>query len=89
MPTCVPMKDLKNTAKFTATVRESPDPVIVTNNGREAFVSMTPERYDELLLEAARARLYDAIDRSEDDIASGRTADAREALASLRERYGL
>lgn len=89
MPTCVPMKDLKNTARFTRTVLDSPEPVIVTNNGREAFVSMTPERYDELLLEAARARLYEVIDRAEEDIAAGRMVDANDFTASLRERYGL
>ena len=89
MPTCVPMKDLKNTAQFTHTVLESSGPVIVTNNGREAFVSMTPECYDRLLLEAARVRLYEAIDRAEDDIASGRTVDAHESIAAARVRHGL
>ena len=35
MTVCVPIKDMKNTAEFTDTVRRSPEPVFVTENGRE------------------------------------------------------
>lgn len=89
MTVCVPIKDLKNTAEFTETVRRAGGPVTVTKNGRSAFVSMTPEHYEALRLEAARAQLYRVIDRAEADIDAGRVTDARESQASLRERYGL
>ena len=89
MPTCVPMKELKNTAEFTETVQRSATPVFVTKNGREEFVSMSLEAYEALLLEGARSRLYAEVDRAERDIADGRLIDAKGSSANLRERYGL
>lgn len=47
--TCVPMKELKNTAAFTETVQSAGGPVIVTKNGSEAFVSMSMDCYESLL----------------------------------------
>ena len=45
--------------------------------------------YEALCAEAARAKLYQAIDRAEADIAAGRVTDAREVSAGLRTKYGL
>lgn len=87
--TCVPIKDLKNTSEFSDTVRSASGPVVVTKNGREAFVAMSPSCYESLCAEAARAGLYQAIDVAEQDIAQGRVSDAREVSASLRAAYGL
>lgn len=89
MAVCVPIKELKNTAEFTETVCKADGPVTVTKNGRSAFVSMTPEYYEALCLEAARSRLYQAVDRAEADIAAGHVSDARASQAALRARYGL
>lgn len=89
MSVCVPIKKLKNTAEFARIVREADGPVVVTRNGYDEFVSMTPERYEALRLEAARARLYQVIDRAEDDVRAGRTTDARTSIAETRKRYGL
>ena len=50
MTVCVPIKDLKNTATFSKLVESSPDPVIVTRNGRESFAVMTVEELDALRL---------------------------------------
>ena len=89
MSICVPIKELKNTAEFSRLVEESSGPVIVTKNGKEAFVSLSMETYDALCLEAARARLYQIIDRTEADIEAGRTQEAHAALDTLRGNYGL
>ena len=89
MTVCVPMKELKNTASFTRTVQTAGEPVIVTNNGKEAFVSMTPEYYDKLRFEAARLDLYQSLERAEEDRKAGRVVDAREFIDELRDRYGL
>ena len=87
--TCVPMKELKNTAEFTDTVQNAAGPVLVTKNGREAFVALSMGSYEALCAEAARAKLYQTIDRAEADIAAGRVTDVREASAGLRAKYGL
>ena len=89
MTVCVPIKDLKNTATFSKLVESSPDPVIVTRNGRESFAVMTVEELDALRLEAARAQLYRDIDEAEDDFAHGRMTEASESQRRARERYGL
>lgn len=89
MPTCVPIKELKNTAEFARTVCEADGPVVVTRNGGTAFVSMSPEHYEALRLEACRARLYDEIERGEADVRAGRVVDARSSITTMRERYGL
>lgn len=85
----VPMKDLKETAAFTATVKGSTSPVLVTKNGREEFVAMSLEAYDSLALEASRAKLYAALLEAEDDFASGRCEDLSTSQTACRARYGL
>ena len=88
MPVCVSIKDMKNTAEFTETVSAAGEPVFVTKNGREALVSMAPEVYEGLRREAARARLYDVVERGLGDARCGNVRDAKSATASLRAAYG-
>lgn len=87
--TCVPVKELKNTSNFTETVQSCPGPVIVTKNGQGAFVSMSLECYEALAVEAARAKLYQALDRAEDDVRAGRVRDAKEVIEGMRRSHGL
>ena len=89
MPTCVPIKELKNTAEFSRIVEESPSPVIVTKNGYDSFVAMTTQAYEALKLEAARAKLYQIVAQSEGDIAENHTVEAHSAIAEARNRYAL
>lgn len=89
MTTCVPIKELKNTSKFTRIVHESSEPVTITKNGREAIIAMTPEQYDALRLEVARAKLYEIIDQAETDIAGRNLIDAITSNQGARARYGL
>ena len=48
MPICVPIKDMKDTAKFARLVEEANGPVTVTKNGYDAFVVMRSADYDRL-----------------------------------------
>lgn len=89
MPICVPIKELKNTSAFAELVESSPEPVIVTRNGRESFAVMTVAELDALRLEAARAELYRLVGEAEADVAAGRVVDARASQAAARDRYGL
>lgn len=86
---CVPIKDLKNTTAFAETIENSDGPVIVTRNGREAFIAMRPDDYDALRREAARAELYRLVDEAEADFAAGRYSDAFEFHAEMKAKYGL
>lgn len=87
--TCIPVKALKDTSAFTEAVQSANGPVIVTKNGHDAFVSMSLDCYESLCVEAARAKLYQAIGRAEEDFASGCTAEADAFSSRLRNRYGL
>ena len=92
MPVCVPIKDLKDTAKFARTVEEASGPVIVTRNGYDAFVVMRSADYDAMLSdrdEAAKQKLLARIALAEKEKAEGKYTDGPKAFAELRARYGL
>ena len=92
MPVCVPIKEMKDTAKFARLVEEANGPVTVTRNGYDAFVVMRSSDYDRLLRdrdEAARQRLLDRIAQAEREIAEGKLVDGPTAMAELRAKYGL
>ncbi len=89
MPTCVPIKDLKDTARFARLVEESPGPVTVTRNGYDAFVVMRSADYDALQQEPAKQRLLARIALAEREKAEGRVIDGPTADRRLREKYGL
>ena len=89
MSVCIPIKELKDTAAFAATVESAGAPVIVTKHGREEFVSMSMEVYEGMRRQAALAELYRVVDRGLRDVEQGRVRDAGAALAELRERHGL
>ena len=50
---------------------------------------MSMAEYEGLLMEAARAKLYERIARAEDDVAGGRVSDATDTASQIRARYGL
>ncbi|MGI6221908.1 MAG: type II toxin-antitoxin system prevent-host-death family antitoxin [Coriobacteriales bacterium] len=89
MPICVPIKDLKDTAKFAKLVEEAPGPVTVTRNGYDAFVVMRSADYDELVRSSPRRRLLDRIALADREIEEGRYWDCAEVSEDLRGRYGL
>ncbi len=89
MPRCIPIKEIKNTTEFARIVEESPEPVIVTRNGREAFAAMSIELLDAMRMERARAELYRLLDEAEEASRAGRVVDARESIQRTRDRYGL
>lgn len=92
MPICVPIKDLKDTAKFARTVEEASGPITVTRNGYDAFVVMRSADYDAMLNgreEAAKKKLLDRIALAEREKAEGKYMDYDTATKKLRARYGL
>lgn len=92
MPVCVPIKDLKDTAKFARTVEEAAGPVTVTKNGYDAFVVMRSADYDAMVNgreEAAKQKLLARIAIAEREKAEGKYTDYDVATKKLREKYGL
>ena len=92
MPVCVPIKDLKDTAKFAKLVEESSGPITVTKNGYDAFVVMRSADYDRLASsheEEAKQKLLARMAIAERELAEGRFVDGPTAMAELRAKYGL
>lgn len=89
MPTCVPTKDLRDTAAFAELVTSNPEPVCVTKNGYAAFVAMRNDDYDELKRADARANLYRRMLLAEREREAGITTALSDDIAEIRERYGL
>ncbi len=89
MPTCVPIKDLRDTAAFDEMVANSDMPVTVTKNGYDRFVCVKSSEFSRWEKADARARLLERIMIAERERAEGTHVDAFEATAALREKYGL
>ena len=89
MPTCVPIRDIRDTAAFAERVAKSPDPIVVTKNGKDAFVALSGSSYDELARSRAESRLLERILLAERERAEGVTTDFFADLDELGAKYGL
>lgn len=86
MPQIMPIKDLKDTSHISELCHKADEPIYITKNGYGDMVLMSIE-----LFEATQSRwsMYRDIEISEQQIKEGRVKNAREALSSMREKYGL
>lgn len=89
MPTCVPIKDMRETAAFAELVENSDEPVIVTKNGYDQFVVIKSKDYDELSHMQAKIHIMERMLVAERERAAGACVDAKESIAGLRDRYDL
>lgn len=89
MPACVPLEDMRDTARFSELVENTPGPVTVTKNGYGKFVVMRVEDYDELEERAAKADLLSRMAIAERERAEKDYVDAFDALDRLEEKHGL
>ena len=86
MPQIIPIKDLKNTSEVSELAHSVDEPIYVTKNGYGDMVLMSMELFENI---HKRWDVYRDIEISEEQIRQGRTKDARKALESVREKYGL
>ena len=86
MPQIIPIKDLKNTGDISLLCHSTDEPVYITKNGYGDMVLMSIEYYEAT---QKQLQIYKDIELSEKQIKEGKTKDARKALASVREKYGL
>lgn len=89
MPVCVPIKDMRDTAKFSELVESTPGPITVTKNGYSKFVVMRSVDYDRMVQEQAKARLIERVVIAERERAAGLGRSAFEALSDLETKYSL
>lgn len=88
MTSAVPIKETKDTAKFSKMVHDS-GRITVTKNGYDDYVAMTTEEYDSLRYRASMAGLYEKLLASERDMAEGRVSAFDDFREDMKRRYGL
>jgi PHD/YefM family antitoxin component YafN of YafNO toxin-antitoxin module len=88
MPVCVPVRDMKDTAKFAALV-ESEREVTVTKNGYSAIHCLSEDEWRVQQEEVAKARLLSRILLAEQEEAAGDFVEFDAFTAQVRDQYGL
>ena len=88
MATAVPVRDMKDTAAFTALVERERD-VTVTRNGYEVFHCLSAEEWAAQRDEVAKARLLSRIMLAEEEISRGEYDDYDSFSAAVKAEYGL
>lgn len=88
MPVCVPVRDMKNTAEFTALVDRERD-VTVTKNGYDAFHCLSDEQYRLMQDEVAKSKLLSRVLLAEREIEAGAYSSFKDFAAEARRDYGL
>lgn len=86
MPQIIPIKDLKNTSEISELCNKSEEPIYVTKNGYGDMVIMSMAVYENIM---RQLNMYRELELSEQQIAEGKTKDARHSLTAMRERYGI
>ena len=86
MPQIIPIKELKNTSNISELCHSSDEPIYITKNGYGDMVLMSMDVFKEL---QGKWAMYADISTSEEQIKAGKTKNARQALAAVREKYGL
>ncbi len=86
MPQIMPIKDLKDTSSISEKCHKSNEPIYITKNGYGDMVIMSIELFEKT---QKQWNLYSDIELSEQQIKAGKTKNARKALSSVKEKYGL
>ena len=89
MATCVPIKDLRDTAAFDSLVENSSTPITVTKNGYDRFVCVRSDEYERMQRANAEAKLMARMQIAEYERKNNLAVDAFEALEELGKKYGL
>ena len=86
MPRIIPIRDLKDTSAISQMCSESTDPIYITKNGYGDMVIMSMKAYEEKMW---LLDVYTKLADAEEELKTGKTVDARNALKELRAKHGL
>lgn len=86
MTKIIPIKDLKNTSEISELCHKTEGPIYITKNGYGDMVIMSMEIFEKY---AKLMDMYRDLEVSEQQIASGKVRDAKDALKEMKEKYGL
>ena len=88
MTRCVPIRDMKDTSRFSRMVEDAGEPVTITKNGYDHLIVMTTDVFNDMNEQLAEAKLIAKIAQAESEIMSGKMVDGEEHMAAMREKYG-
>ena len=86
MPQIIHIKDLKDTSSISELCHTLNEPIYITKNGYGDMVLMSMDYYEST---RKKWEMYADLELSEEQIAQGKTKDAKKALQSVRSKYGL
>lgn len=79
----------RNVKNFLAQLKQTGEPLVLTVNGKAALVVQDAATYQQLLERLEYAESIALIRQSMTEFARGEGMPAREALETLRQKYGL
>src|SRR5258708_21486193 len=79
----------RKTTTFTARMKKSGQPVVLTINGKAELVVQDAASYQRLLELAERAEMMEFLRESREDIEAGHTEPALKALEALARKHKL
>lgn len=86
MPQIMPITELRKTNEISELCHRDHEPIFITKNGYGDLVVMSIEAYERLVLDN---RIDAAITEAEAEVENGaELADAKEAIAGLKRKYG-
>lgn len=86
MPQIVPISHLKSTSEISERCHSDREPIFITKNGYGDMVLVSMENYERMV---RMTKIYEELEESEHQMEAGQTMNAREHLASVREKYGV
>ena len=86
MPQILPIKELKDTSAISELCHKADEPIFITKNGYGDMVLMSIELFEAI---QKKWKIYNDIEISEQQIAEGKTKNAKLALSEARKKYGL
>ena len=85
----VPVKELKDASRISRLCHESGEPIHVTKNGYADMVIMSAEVFEAMEAQSRLGRTVELVQEGIQAVSRGECRDAFEAVATLRDKYGL
>ena len=89
MATCVPIKDLRDTAAFDELVANSASPITVTKNGYDRFVCVRSDEFERMQRASAEAKLLARMKIAEYERENNLSEDVHVVTERVFKKHGL
>jgi prevent-host-death family protein len=80
---------VRNYKAFLGRIQKTGRPVVLTVNGKPAYVILDADSYQEIADEIERGRFVRAVNEGIEDMKAGRGKPSKEAFSQIRDNLGL